>query len=551
MSEAGANLKEVFDAFYDLVVRWTRGLQGRKVLAAEWATLVDVKNFSMIDAAGTLWPTNEAALSSLKYGSGAAWLAFELVVRNFVVLQHDDNLCLVSFEIWQHVCVMQDSSMEEVTARRVTAWMKQQPTEEESQQQQDHVQSSRYVLVHLQETWIQGHGPKSKKDDAQQSPTQSTALDQLSEGTSSMQETWKSSNIPSRRRHISPKLDDFHAKPLLWDNQIVGISIKGWDIGTSQGPIGTSAWFNQATGELEQSAQYKLQNSSQHRRLVLPEMVFPSAHVALERAKGDLFLSWDAMDALKEWAEAHQAIPINKTNVNFRGVSVLQSSDAKLWKDKKGDHNNPASSESGDAVFHYDWTYSTPFCGKVYGSGSSGWKTLPQSGIPIAQLTDQSIPILLFDEVVLLQDDLHDNGDVQVTVKLRVMPTCAYILSKLFLRLDGVLLRLRECRLFVDFARMKLYRDITWREINWSDLTLHQLPTDVRAWTQDVNKETPAFLFLLSKLPLVGLPRDLQAHSEMKVVGSGIVRRPAPPPAVDAKPEPNENTAADGSSAEI
>jgi hypothetical protein len=57
-------------------------------------------------------------------------------------------------------------------------------------------------------------------------------------------------------------------------------------------------------------------------------------------------------------------------------------------------------------------------------------------------LTDQSVPIF-FDEVILLEDDLHDNGEVQISVKLRVMPTCVFILSKLFL-VDGVLPRQSE-----------------------------------------------------------------------------------------------------------
>ena len=82
--------------------------------------------------------------------------------------------------------------------------------------------------------------------------------------------------------------------------------------------------------------------------------------------------------------------------------------------------------------------------------------------MPMDRLKDQSVPILLYDDILLLQDDLHDNGDVQLSVKVRVMPSCAYVLSKLFLRLDGVLLRLRECRLLVDFDGQKIYRDITW-----------------------------------------------------------------------------------------
>jgi type 2A phosphatase activator TIP41 len=185
-------------------------------------------------------------------------------------------------------------------------------------------------------------------------------------------------------------------------------------------------------------------------------------------------------------------------------------------------------SKSAEAVFHYDWTYSTPFSGKVYGNtGSSTWTQLEKSAMPMELLTDQSVPILLFDEVILLEDDLHDNGEVQLSVKLRVMPTCAFILSKLFLRVDGVLMRVRECRMLVDFGRHKLFRDITWRECKWEDLATHDLPTDLKAWVPEGNKETPAFLHLLSKLPQTNLPKDLPPYAEMmlprKAPGGAVV----------------------------
>ena len=440
--------RKVIDAFYDCVVRWTRGREQREALLEVWESLVDIENFSIVDASGKLWPAHEEAMSSYVYGSGSSWLSDELNVQNFAVLRQDFDLCLVSFELWEQVCRTQDSTSEEITARRVTAWLKR-------------LSNSSIVLLHIQETWIEGNLPRSIKQEHTQ-PQQKQSI-VPSDGTLSKQESWKKTNVPSRRRHISPRLEEFHAKPLFFENQVIGVSVKGWDIGTSQGPIGDSVWFTKASDELEQAAQYKLPKSSQHRKIVLPEMVFPVAHVAIERAKGDLFLSWDVMDALKEWSEAHQAIPLNKSDFAFRGVSVLQSSDAKLWENKKGIHDKPASSKDGDAVFHYDWTYSTPFSGKVYGSaGSVGWKKLRKSGMPMEMLKDQSVPILLFDDILLLQDDLHDNGDVQLSAKVRVMPSCAYVLSKLFLRIDGVLLRLRECRLLVDFAAEKLYRDVTW-----------------------------------------------------------------------------------------
>jgi hypothetical protein len=180
------------------------------------------------------------------------------------------------------------------TAKQVTAWMEKQP-------------DAIWMLLHLHETYIEGHHEESNV----------TIIKQLEPIPDA---PWKTSTtVASRRRHIATEilLGKFNAKPLLsWNGTLVGISIAGWDIGTSQGPIGDQAWFQQALEELEPLAQYKLTmlRENRARQLVLPEMVFSLVHVVLERRqRGDLFVSWDAMDALKEWGEAHQAIPLPDT----------------------------------------------------------------------------------------------------------------------------------------------------------------------------------------------------------------------------------------------
>ena len=143
-------------------------------------------------------------------------------------------------------------------------------------------------------------------------------------------------------------------------------------------------------------------------------------------------------------------------------------------------------------------------------------------------LTDTSVPILYYDQILLYEDDLHDNGAVEYSIKVRVMPHCAYILSRLFLRVDHVLVRLRETRGLVEFASSKtvlsspqkgttIYRDVTWKEAAWKDLgPKHQLPSQVSAWTTDSgSRETQAFQGLLARLPLVDLPSDIPSNSKL------------------------------------
>ena len=311
----------------------------------------------------------------------------------------------------------------------------------------------------------------------------------------------------SSKRHVSSKLLQ-HAKPLTWENSLVGLSLHGFDIGTSQGPIADETWYKEVTEALEAIAQYKKANGPR-RKINLPEMVFPTAHVALEGH--GFWLSWDVLDAMEDWARAHSEIPVNSSE-SFKGVGVLKSKDAKLWEKKKAALSTDSSPAS--SVFHYDWTYSTPFLGKVEGGE---WVELDESGMRVELLTDTSIPILFFDEITLFEDDLHDNGQVQLSVKIRVMPTCAYVLARLWLRVDHVVIRVRETRLLVDFFGMEpaVYRDVTWRECYWDSFKVHQLPTDVRSWHFD-GKETAAWQSLLRKIPEVDPPDGIMRFATLE-----------------------------------
>jgi hypothetical protein len=277
------------------------------------------------------------------------------------------------------------------------------------------------------------------------------------------------------------------------------------------------------------------------------------------------------------------------------GVTILQSMDAALWNSKRlmqplpqidpniattaSSWSNSSQSSSSSSlslnaaptvIVQYDWTYSTPYSGhvKVLSQRVDDstdivatpehqleavdqeqhqqqrrnviWKSLSTSGIKLELLTDQSVPILYYDEIILLEDDLHDNGQVQYSVKLRVMPHCVYILARLFLRVDQVMLRLRETRVLLELDHHnsddttrrtfpKIHRDVTWRQCAWKDLPKYSLPTAVSAWcgngssgmnrgttSQDVAGlvESPEFRARLAQLPLQpALPFNLCPHA--------------------------------------
>lgn len=69
------------------------------------------------------------------------------------------------------------------------------------------------------------------------------------------------------------------------------------------------------------------------------------------------------------------------------------------------------------------------------------WVTCEPGGIDRQLLRDQSSPILMYDDVVLFEDFIHDHGVVRMSVKTRTMPQCWYVLLRYWLRVDGVVMK--------------------------------------------------------------------------------------------------------------
>jgi 20S proteasome alpha/beta subunit len=637
--------------WYSLWTQWIRGLTERKKLVEAWKSLVVAavddehhrRPFLWIDSSGVIWKnlsflTDDLILNSetttreddmdMDEGAGNHYLWTKLS-RSYSggVTWNGIQTSTVDWQVFPIVGDEEGSDMKRSHDHPRFYIVICRVKQEIDRGGDDHPNESQVVVlqttavVQIQEAAIEKSTHRARLVQLQETPvvhekaTFISRIDSLAHQRKAMMHN--SNNVPSRHRYIAPPniLDQYGAKPMLVEtvssqpvvhptsdvdgttasntmavtnsSDLVGISIQGWNIATSQGFIGDQNWFEEATSKLEPLAQYRGSDTIvMARKLVLPEMVFPLAHVVLERnsnnstsdsddddtvsglvpqndqwqkEEADIFVVWDAMDALQEWSHAHQAIPVPKietrsplsttnkatSNVSYRGVSVLESSDASLWKqkDKTSDDKNDGAPPIGSTEFHYDWTYSTPFAGNIFVSGQpikrkkesssySSWKPLPQSGMPMYLLTDTSAPILYYDHIVLYEDDLHDNGAVEYSVKVRIMPHCAYVLARLFVRVDHVLVRLREARWLIEFPTSqdlvskhcpnrtdgtKIYRDITWREAAWQDLgPRYQLPSQVQAWTTtSASRETQAFQMLLSKLPMVDLPSDTDPYAEM------------------------------------
>ena len=194
--------------------------------------------------------------------------------------------------------------------------------------------------------------------------------------------------MASARRHVAPKVESHGAEIIAENEETVGISIQGWEIRTRQGSIADESSLHHCTELCQEMSQCPNRNNVQRqRRLCLPEMVFMDAHITFKKENPEnngtntspnsrktnnfFHLILDATSALTEWAQAHQEIGLEDPG-EHRGVSVLKSLDAEQWLSKQ-----PLTSNA--SVFHYDWSFSTPYIGG--GSPSSDRPSIPDNDV--------------------------------------------------------------------------------------------------------------------------------------------------------------------------
>ena len=245
--------------------------------------------------------------------------------------------------------------------------------------------------------------------------------------------------------------------------------------------------------------------------LHLPAIVFNNDVIRIQM-RGDFQLELKAEDALRMWALQHLS------NNEEKSAPVIQVPYAKEWMEKsvfaqngdkgeeadaeaagnsssragtqEGGGGSPTSTSASDSVFirvlentdlnkkPWDWTFSTEYCGTVAsGAGENvplsvmglrqrtnatlKCRRTSRSGIDYNLLRNRSDPILFYDEGVLYTDDLEDCGEVRVDAKLRVMPSCWFLLLRMFLRVDHVTIRLVESRYFHKFGDSVVAVDVT------------------------------------------------------------------------------------------
>ena len=134
----------------------------------------------------------------------------------------------------------------------------------------------------------------------------------------------------------------------------------------------------------------------------------------------------------------------------------------------------------------FDWSYSTDHKGTT--SPQPSFEP-SDAQIPL-ELLKRPDPIRFFDEIMLYEDELADNGITMLSCKIRVMPDRLLLLCRFFLRLDDVLFRIRDTRVFVEFAKAEVIREYHAREESFESVRdkLAVTRQDVPALMRDPNR---------------------------------------------------------------
>ena len=179
----------------------------------------------------------------------------------------------------------------------------------------------------------------------------------------------------------------------------------------------------------------------------VPEMIFGDNLVSITHTPSNWTLSFNTQDALDA---------VDKTDKHMLRVAY-----ARDWESTREE----TTQNIKEVVKPYDWSYSTAYAGSVADGGAAFAPTEKQ--IPI-ELLKRRDPILFFDEVVLYESELDDNGISLYSAKLRVHEKRMLLLCRLFMRLDNVLVRLRDTRIYVDFETDEVLREYTSKEASFN-----------------------------------------------------------------------------------
>lgn len=220
--------------------------------------------------------------------------------------------------------------------------------------------------------------------------------------------------------------------------------------------------FEISSRKLPISKSGPIDDMSRRLGIPVPEMIFGDNLVAVRHAPSGWAIEFAAEPALDA---------VDKT-----GANMLQVAYAGEWSSSR---ERSSAHDIREVVKPYDWSYSTTYRGSETPSlhGPEPGRALAAAAAAAAgkqiplELLKRRDPILFFDEVVLFESELDDNGVSVFSCKLRVMEQRMLLLCRLYMRLDGVVVRVRDTRVYVDFGADEVIREYTAKEDSHANVT--------------------------------------------------------------------------------
>ncbi|XP_075044948.1 TIP41-like protein [Mixophyes fleayi] len=221
----------------------------------------------------------------------------------------------------------------------------------------------------------------------------------------------------------------------------------------------------------------------------LPEMMFGDNVLRIQHSSG-FGIEFNAKDALKS---------VNKNK------GALKVACAEEWQESRSD-----SEHSKEIVKPYDWTYTTDYKGTILGSNLT-FNVVPTAERINTEKLKTREQIMFFEEVLLFEDELHDHGVSSLSVKIRVMPSSFFLLLRFFLRVDGVLIRMNDTRLYHESDKMFMLREYTSRESKISNLS--HVPPPLYTEPNEISQYLPVTETIYEKLEFPTLPQTEKGDS--------------------------------------
>ncbi|XP_002740803.1 TIP41-like protein [Saccoglossus kowalevskii] len=181
----------------------------------------------------------------------------------------------------------------------------------------------------------------------------------------------------------------------------------------------------------------------------LPEMVFAENLLRILHSDG-FGIEFNTLDALKLVDDKHD---------------LMKVAVAERWREARQD-----SEFINEVIKPFDWTYTTNYKGTLLGEDEKQLKTIPtDERIDMEKLKIRE-KIFYFEEVILFEDELADNGVAFLNIKIRVMQSSFFLLMRFFLRVDDVIIRINDNRLYHENDWNYMLREYTSKEKRISDL---------------------------------------------------------------------------------